>query len=96
MFAGQAGQLAHQDIGARQGSYAAMASGRTFNVVIVSAGRGVGGDTTTAPDQTIHYAGATIEAKFYSGSPAGVDQGTIAKWLFHQEKATLNSVRNGS
>jgi hypothetical protein len=32
----------------------------------------------------------------YSGSPAGVDQGTIAKWLFHQEKATLNDVRNGS
>lgn len=64
MFAGQAGQLAHQDIGAHQGSYAAMASGRTFNAVIVSVGRGVGGDTTTAPDQTLHDDGATIEAKF--------------------------------
>ena len=31
-----------------------------------------------------------------SGSPAGVDQGTTAKWLFHREKATLNTVRNAS
>jgi hypothetical protein len=64
MLLARPGRLAHQDIGARQGSYAAMASGRTFNAVIVSVGCGVGGDTTTAPDQTIHDAGSTIEVKF--------------------------------
>ena len=43
-----------------------------------------------------HFAAPEAALSRYSGSPAGVNQGTIAKWLFHQEKATLNSVRNGS
>jgi alpha-D-xyloside xylohydrolase len=51
-------------IGARQGSYPGMASGHTFNVAIVSAGHGVGGDATALPDKTIQYTGASVEAKF--------------------------------
>jgi alpha-D-xyloside xylohydrolase len=51
-------------IGARQGSYPGMAAGHTFNVVIVSAGHGVGGDATASPDKTIQYTGVTIEARF--------------------------------
>jgi alpha-D-xyloside xylohydrolase len=51
-------------IGARQGSYPGMAAGHTFNVVIVSAGNGVGGDATASPDKTIQYTGVTIEARF--------------------------------
>jgi alpha-D-xyloside xylohydrolase len=50
--------------GARQGSYPGMAAGHTFNVVMVSAGHGVGGDATAAPDKTIQYTGARVEARF--------------------------------
>jgi len=32
----------------------------------------------------------------YSSSPISVERSTIAKWLFHQEKATLNGARNAS
>ncbi|MGD0345529.1 MAG: TIM-barrel domain-containing protein [Terracidiphilus sp.] len=51
-------------IGARQGSYPGMAAGHAFNVVIVSAGHGVGGDATASPDETIQYTGASVEARF--------------------------------
>jgi alpha-D-xyloside xylohydrolase len=51
-------------IGARQGSYPGMAAGHVFNVVMVSAGHGVGGDATAAPDKTMQYSGARIEASF--------------------------------
>jgi alpha-D-xyloside xylohydrolase len=51
-------------IGARQGSFPGMAAGHTFNVVIVGAGRGVGGDVTAAPDRTIRYSGAEMREKF--------------------------------
>jgi alpha-D-xyloside xylohydrolase len=51
-------------LGARQGSYPGMATGHTFNVVIVSAGHGVGGDGTASPDKTMQYSGARIEASF--------------------------------
>ena len=51
-------------LGARHGSYPGMSAGHTFNVVIVSPGHGVGGDVTAAPDKTIHYSGASIEASF--------------------------------
>jgi alpha-D-xyloside xylohydrolase len=51
-------------LGARQGSYPGMAQGHTFNVVIVSAGRGVGGDATASPDKTIQYTGAKVETSF--------------------------------
>ncbi|MGB7264379.1 MAG: TIM-barrel domain-containing protein, partial [Terracidiphilus sp.] len=51
-------------LGARQGSYAGMRTGHTFDVVIVSPGHGVGGDATAAPDKSIQYSGASIEAKF--------------------------------
>jgi alpha-D-xyloside xylohydrolase len=51
-------------LGARQGSYPGMPAGHTFNVVIVSEDHGVGGEATAAPDKTIQYSGARIEAKF--------------------------------
>ena len=51
-------------IGARQGSFPGMTPSHTFNVVIVSADRGVGGDVTSQPDKTLHYAGAAMEARF--------------------------------
>jgi alpha-D-xyloside xylohydrolase len=51
-------------IGARDGSYPGMATGHTFNVVIVAAGHGAGAEPTQTPDRSIQYTGAKIEAKF--------------------------------
>jgi alpha-D-xyloside xylohydrolase len=51
-------------LGARQGSYQGMPKGHTFNVVIVAAGHGVGGDVAVTPDRTIHYSGLKMDAKF--------------------------------
>jgi alpha-D-xyloside xylohydrolase len=51
-------------LGARQGSYKGMAAGHTFNVVIVAAKHGVGGEPAAAPDKTIQYSGTKIETKF--------------------------------
>ncbi|MGA2571908.1 MAG: TIM-barrel domain-containing protein [Terracidiphilus sp.] len=51
-------------IGAREGSYTGMAPGHTFNVVVVSAGHGTGGDATAKPDKTVKYSGASVEVKF--------------------------------
>ncbi|MGA3129413.1 MAG: TIM-barrel domain-containing protein [Terracidiphilus sp.] len=51
-------------LGARQGSYPGMAQGHTFNVVIVAAGHGVGGDATALPDKTVPYSGASVEMRF--------------------------------
>jgi len=51
-------------VGDRVGSYPGMPASHTFHVVIVSAGHGVGGEATAAPDKTIQYAGAKAEAKF--------------------------------
>jgi len=50
-------------IGARQGSFPGMPAAHDFNVVIVSAGHGVGGDATPSPDTTIHYSGAAVDAR---------------------------------
>jgi alpha-D-xyloside xylohydrolase len=49
---------------AREGSYAGMAAGHTFNVVIVSGAHGVGGEVTATPDKTVEYAGAKKAVKF--------------------------------
>ncbi len=51
-------------LGARQGSFSGMPAGHDFNVVIVSAGHGVGGDATASPEKAIHYTGAETLAKF--------------------------------
>ena len=51
-------------IGAREGSFPGMKPGHTFDVVIVSAGHGVGGEPTAKPDKTIHYDGSKTEVKF--------------------------------
>jgi hypothetical protein len=47
-------------IGARSGSFTGMVSSRTFNVVFVSSGHGVGEATTAAPDKVLAYTGAAI------------------------------------
>ena len=49
--------------GAREGSYKGMAAGHTFNVVVVAAGHGIGGEPTSTPDKTITYTGTKIAAK---------------------------------
>jgi alpha-D-xyloside xylohydrolase len=51
-------------IGARQGSYAGMAAGHTFNVVVVTQGHGVGVEPTQAPDKTILYSGVRTAVRF--------------------------------
>jgi alpha-D-xyloside xylohydrolase len=51
-------------IGARQESFPGMGTGHTFDVVIVSAGHGVGGDATANQDKTIRYSGAETQEKF--------------------------------
>lgn len=51
-------------IGARQGSYPGMKRDHTFDVVIVGAGHGVGGEVTAHPDKTIRYHGSATEARF--------------------------------
>jgi len=48
----------------RQGSYPGMSSGHTFDVVIVSAGHGVGGETTASPDKALQYSGSSISVQF--------------------------------
>jgi len=50
-------------IGAREGSYPGMTQNHTFDVVIVAAKHGAGAEATAAPDKTIHYSGARVEAK---------------------------------
>ena len=51
-------------VDAREGSYPGMPASHIFNVVIVSGGHGAGGDVTTAPDKTLQYSGARIQAQF--------------------------------
>jgi alpha-D-xyloside xylohydrolase len=51
-------------LGARRGSYPGMAATHTFNIVLVGAGHGVGGDETAKPDRKIAYSGAKVDAKF--------------------------------
>ncbi len=53
------------EIGARQGTYPGMTTTRTFNVVWVSEGHGVGGAITKQPDVIVRYNGArvTVAAK---------------------------------
>ncbi|HEY1650087.1 MAG TPA: TIM-barrel domain-containing protein [Terracidiphilus sp.] len=51
-------------LGARQGHYSGMSSTHTFNVVIVRAGHGTGGDVSETPDRKIAYSGAKLDARF--------------------------------
>jgi hypothetical protein len=41
-----------------------MTAGHTFNVVIVTGGHGVGGETTEVSDKAIQYKGAKIATSF--------------------------------
>jgi alpha-D-xyloside xylohydrolase len=50
--------------GARQGSFKGMAAGHTFNVVIVGAGHGVGGDAAASPDKAVAYSGEKTAVRF--------------------------------
>jgi hypothetical protein len=60
----------HWDDAARTLTFAARAGsfpgvkGHTFNVVIVSAGHGVGGDPTASPDRTVSYTGEKLAIRF--------------------------------
>jgi len=47
-------------IGARQGSFPGMLTGRTFRVVWVSPGHGSGISTTTTPDSVVTYTGLAV------------------------------------
>jgi alpha-D-xyloside xylohydrolase len=51
-------------LGARQGRYPGMSATHTFNVVIVRAGHGTGGDASETPDRKIAYSGAKLEERF--------------------------------
>ena len=51
-------------IGDRDGSFPGMPQNHTFDVVVVTAGHGVGPDVTATPDKAIQYAGSRVEAKF--------------------------------
>lgn len=48
----------------RQGSYKGMPEKHTFNVVIVKAGHGTGGDVTAKADRTVSYTGAAATVRF--------------------------------
>ena len=48
-------------IGARQGSFPGMLASRTFNIVWVSSGHGVGVSTTSASDAVVSYAGSAVQ-----------------------------------
>src|SRR5271157_2304054 len=54
----QAGVLT---IGAREGSYPGMIEKRTFRIVLVGKGHGIGGEVTTEADQEINYEGTEIK-----------------------------------
>jgi alpha-D-xyloside xylohydrolase len=47
-------------IGERQGSFPGMVEKRTFRIVVVGNGHGVGGDITGNPDKEITYEGKGI------------------------------------
>jgi len=51
-------------IGAREGSYAGMAAGHTFNLVLVRPGHGTGVEPAPTPDKTTQYLGTRMEATF--------------------------------
>jgi alpha-D-xyloside xylohydrolase len=48
-------------IGARSGTFPGMLQSRTFNVVFVAAGHGVGIATTTTVDRAVTYSGGTLQ-----------------------------------
>jgi alpha-D-xyloside xylohydrolase len=49
-------------IGARTGTFPGMKMSRTFNVVFVAEGHGVGGEVSAAPDQVLAYDGTQVVA----------------------------------
>ena len=51
-------------LGQRKGSFPGMLQQRTFNVVLVTANRGIGVDVTASPDRTITYAGRPLAINF--------------------------------
>jgi len=51
-------------VGARRGSYPGVPPTHTFDVVIVHAEHGTGGDATEHPDRKIEYSGSKLDAKF--------------------------------
>jgi alpha-D-xyloside xylohydrolase len=47
-------------VGARSGSFTGMPASRTFNVVFVTSGHGVGSTITASPDKVLTYTGAAV------------------------------------
>jgi hypothetical protein len=49
-------------IGARSGSFTGMLASRTFNIVFVTSGHGIGDTVTTNPDCVVNYTGVGVSA----------------------------------
>jgi alpha-D-xyloside xylohydrolase len=49
-------------IGSRSGSFSGMLTNRTFNIVFVASGHGIGDTVTTNPDCVVNYTGAGVTA----------------------------------
>jgi len=54
-------------IGARSGSFTGMTTNRTFNIVFVSAGHGIGDTVTSNPDCVISYNGTAVQSSCGAG-----------------------------
>ena len=52
-------------IGGREGSFPGMAGKRTFRIVAVASGRGIGGEATSDADKEITYEGAEIKVSLH-------------------------------
>ena len=52
---------AHLTIGARTGSYSGMVKQRTFRIVLVRSGHGIGGEVTSGADKETTYEGEEIQ-----------------------------------
>ncbi len=48
-------------IGERKGSFPGMLTSRTFRIVFIKEGHGVGGDTTQQPDKVVQYSGTAVK-----------------------------------
>lgn len=48
-------------IGARKGSFPGILAQRTFNIILVKPGHGLGGDATASPNQVVRYHGRQVQ-----------------------------------
>jgi hypothetical protein len=77
-------------IGARSGSFTGMLTNRTFNIVFVAAGHGIGDTVTANPDCVIPYTGVSI-----SGCPVtGVCAECSKQNLVKEQPLTLRTAED--